>query len=129
MYSICVLEGYSRKIVAGMASEYQDEVAVLQLLTAALAEYGCPAAIVSDNGSVFTAHVYCELLETLGIEPCYITKGKPWENLIEAQFKVQLRLADAHFEQAATFAALATAACCLCGNVQYHGALGAPRAC
>lgn len=102
-YSICVLEGYSRKILAGMASEYQDEVAVLQLLTAALTEYGCPGGIVSDNGAVFTAHAYCSLLETLGIEPCYIEKGKLWENLLEAQFKVQLRLADAKFEQAQTF--------------------------
>lgn len=102
-YSICVLEGYSRKILAGMASEYQDEVAVLQLLTAALTEYGCPQGIVSDNGAVFTAHAYCGLLETLGIEPCYIEKGKPWENLLEAQFKVQLRLADAKFALAQTF--------------------------
>jgi len=102
-YSICIIEGYSRKIFAGMASEYQDEVAVLQLLTAALTAYGCPASMVSDNGAVFTADAYCGLLETLGIVPCYITKGKPWETLIEAQFKVQLRLADAHFEQAQTF--------------------------
>src|SRR5262249_4669031 len=40
----------------------------------------------------------------LDIDLYYIEKGKPWENLIEAQFKVQLRLADAHFEAAATFA-------------------------
>ena len=39
----------------------------------------------------------------MGIEACYIEKGQPWEILIEAQFKVQLRLADAKFEQAATF--------------------------
>lgn len=103
VYSLCIIEGYSRKIVAGMASEYQDEVAVLQLLTAALCEYGCPAALVSDNGSVFTAHAYRSLLDSLGIEACYIEKGKPWENLMEAQFKVQLRLADAHFERATTF--------------------------
>ena len=98
--SVCVLEGYSRKLLAGMASEYQDEIAVLQLLTAALSEYGCPAKLVSDNGAVFTAQAYCGLLETLGIEACYIEKGQPWEDLIEAQFKVQLRLADHKFEQA-----------------------------
>lgn len=32
----------------------------------------------------------------------YIDKGKPWQNLIEPQFKVQLRLADFKFEQAQT---------------------------
>lgn len=85
-YSICVIEGYSRKILAGMAAEYQDSVAIIQLLEPALAEYGKPEGIVSDNGSVFTADAYTGLLRELGIEICYIEKGKPWENLIETQF-------------------------------------------
>ena len=106
VYSICILEGYSRKILAGMASQYQDEIAVLQILGAALAEYGCPAGLVSDNGAVFDAHVYKALLAALGIERCPIEKGQPWENLIEAQFKVQLRLADHKFEAAATLGAI-----------------------
>ncbi len=102
VYSICVIEGYSRKILAGMVSPHQDLTAVLQILHAALSEYGCPQAIVSDNGSVFTAHHYLAILRDLGIEPLHIEKGKPWQNLIEAQFKVQLRLADFKFEQAQT---------------------------
>ncbi len=102
VYSICVIEGYSRKILAGMVSPHQDLTAVLQILHAALSEYGCPQAIVSDNGSVFTAHHYLAILRDLGIAPLHIEKGKPWQNLIEAQFKVQLRLADFKFEQAQT---------------------------
>jgi transposase InsO family protein len=102
VYSLCIIEGYSRKILAGMASAYQDTVAVVQLLAAALTEYGQPAGIVSDNGPAFISDVYEGLLEELGIEVCHIEKGEPWENLIEAQFKVQLRLADARFEQATT---------------------------
>jgi putative transposase len=100
VYSLCIVEGYSRMILAGMSSDYQDELAVLQLLHAALSEYGSPEGIVSDNGSVFTADAYQDLLRTLQIEPCYIEKGQAWQNLIEAQFKIQLRLADAQFEQA-----------------------------
>jgi transposase InsO family protein len=103
-YSVTVIEGYSREILAATASEYQDTVAILQILAPAFASYGKPRGIVSDNGSVFTSEAYTTLLRTLDIEICYIEKGKPWENLIEAQFKVQLRLADAHFEQAQTFA-------------------------
>jgi transposase InsO family protein len=103
-YSVCVIEGLSRDVLARMAAEYQDAVAVIQLLKAALVEYGKPEAIVSDNGSVFTSEAYRGLLEELNIEICYIEKGKPWENLIESQFKIQLRLADAHFEQAQSFA-------------------------
>ena len=102
IYSLCIIDGYSRLILAGMASPYQDSVAVLQLLYAAISSYGCPLGLVSDNGSVFTGHAYSNVLARLQIEPCYDDKGKPWENLIEAQFKVQLRLADAKFEQATT---------------------------
>jgi transposase InsO family protein len=102
VYSLCVIEGYSRTILAGMASEHQDLTAVLQILYAALSEYGCPELIVSDNAKVFKANDYQHILDTLAIEPKYIEKGKPWENLIEAQFKIQLRLADFKFERAQT---------------------------
>jgi transposase InsO family protein len=102
VYSICVLEGYCRKILAGMVSPHQDLTAVLQILFAALSTYGRPQIIVSDNGSVFTAGDYLSILKALEIEPRHIEKGKPWQNLIEAQFKVQLRLADFKFEQAQT---------------------------
>ena len=111
IYSICIIEGYSRKILAGMVSPHQDLTAVLQILHAALAEYGCPQALVSDNGSVFTAGDYLAILRELEIEPLHIEQGKPWQNLIEAQFKVQLRLADFKFEQAQTL-----------GEVQNHHA-------
>jgi transposase InsO family protein len=106
VYSICVMEGYSRKMLAGMVFEHQDLTAVLQILYVALSEYGCPEAIVSDNGSVFTAGAYLSILKVLEIEPLHIEKGKPWQNLIEAQFKVQLRLADFKFEQAQTLEAI-----------------------
>ncbi len=104
VYSLCIIEGYSRKILAGMASPYQDVVAVLQLLCAALSAYGRPEGIVSDNGSVFTSQAYEGLLEALGIDVCHIEKGKPWQNLIEAQFKIERRLADAQIERADTLA-------------------------
>ncbi len=89
VYSICVMEGYSRKMLVGMVSEHQDLTAVLQILFAALLEYGRPRAIVSDHGSVFTAGDYLSILKDLDIEALHIEKGRPWQNLIEAQFKVQ----------------------------------------
>jgi len=102
VYSLCMLEGYSRKLLAGMASAHQELTAVLQLLFAALAEYGCPEMIISDHGAVFRAEDYGRILRALEIEPKYIELRKPWQNLIEAQFKVQLRLADFKFEHAQT---------------------------
>jgi transposase InsO family protein len=108
VYSICILEGYSRTILAGMASEHQDLPALLQLLLAALSTYGCPEGIVSDHGAVFRAGDYVAILKALEIEPRYIELRKPWQNLIEAQFKVQLRLADFQFEHAQTFEEIQT---------------------
>jgi transposase InsO family protein len=124
VYSLWVLEGYSRKMLAGMVSPHQDLTAVLQLLFAALSEYGCPQAIVSDNGSVFTAGDYLAILRALEIEPLHIEKGKPWQNLMEAQCTVQLRLADLQFEQAQTLAAVqqAHAACIEAFNTTRHWA-------
>jgi transposase InsO family protein len=101
-YSICILEGWSRKLLAGMASEHQDLLAILQLLAATLREYGCPGGIVTDNGSVFTSHIYRDVLQSLDITICYIDAGKPWQNLIEAQFKIQSRIADKKFAKAKT---------------------------
>lgn len=103
VYSICVIEGYSRKILAGMASEYQDLASILQILYAALSRYGSPVALVSDNAAVFTSPQIQYILTQLQIEPKFIEKGKPWQNLIEAQFKIQLRIADYKFETAPSF--------------------------
>jgi transposase InsO family protein len=102
VYSLCVIEGYSRKILAGMASVHQDVLAVLQLLHAAITTYGRPDGIVSDNGSVFHAHAYQHVLQTLAIPAHYTEKGRPWQNLIEAQFGIQRRLSDAAFLHAAS---------------------------
>ena len=84
-----------------MVSPHQDLTAVLQMLFAALAAYGCPHALVSDNGSVFTAKDYLAILRDLEIEPS-ISRRETRQNLIEAQFKAQLRLADFQFEHAQT---------------------------
>jgi hypothetical protein len=68
VYSLLIIEGCSRKILAGMACELQDPVAVLQLLNAALLEYGRPEGMVSDNGAVFTSDA-CEGLLLSPVRP------------------------------------------------------------
>jgi transposase InsO family protein/transposase len=102
VYSLCIIDGYARKILAGMVSVHQDVIAVVQLLHAALSNDGCPVGIVSDNGAVFTSRAYRRVLHTLGIAAHYIEKGRPWQNLIEAQFGIQRRLLDAQAAQATT---------------------------
>ena len=87
VYSICIIEGVSRTILAGMVSLHQDEIAILQLLHAAFGDYGVPWGIVSDNASVFTADAFMRVLEGLEIEPCPIESGQAWQNLIGDQGK------------------------------------------
>ena len=102
VYSVWILEGSSRMILAGMASEHHDLPALLPLLFAALSAYGCPEAIVSDHGAVFRADDDVALRKALEIEPPDIELRKPWQTLIEAQLKGHLRRADFTFEQAGT---------------------------
>lgn len=103
VYSICIIEGVSRAILAGMSSRHQDEIAILQLLHAALGDYGLPWGIVSDNASVFTADAFLDVLDGLEIQPCPIETRQSWQSLIETQFNIQRRLVDAKFKQADTF--------------------------
>jgi len=100
--SSCLIAGYARRIVAGMASPQHDLTAVLQMLDAARLAYGGPQASGSDNGSVLTANDSLAMLRDLESEPMHLEKGKPWQNLIEPQCKVQLRLAACTFEPAKT---------------------------
>jgi hypothetical protein len=86
VYSICIIEGVSRTILAGMVSRHQDELAVLQLLHAAFGDYGLPWGIVSDNASVFMADAFLRVLDGLEIQPCPIESGQAWQNLIEIVF-------------------------------------------
>jgi transposase InsO family protein len=102
VYSIGIIEGVSRTILAGMVSHHQDEIAILQLLHAAFGDYGAPWGIVSDNAAIFKAEAFMRVLEGLDIEPCPIESGQSWQNLIETQFNIQRRLADAAFTQAET---------------------------
>jgi hypothetical protein len=55
-----------------------------------------------DNAAIFKAEAFMRVLEGLDIEPCPIESGQSWQNLIETQFNIQRRLADAAFTQAET---------------------------
>ena len=85
-----------------MAAPHPDLPALLPIRFAALAEYGCPQAIVSDNGRVFRAGDSLAMLRAFDLEPLHIEQGKPWQNMLEAPCQVPLRLAAFHLEQAQT---------------------------
>ena len=94
VYSISILENYSRAILSSAISRVQDTTAVLMVLYAAVQAYGCPDAVVSDRGGVFRSRRFKQVLRLLGITHRHIDRKQPWQNYIETNFNLQRRLAD-----------------------------------
>jgi transposase InsO family protein len=97
LYSICVLEAHSRAILAGAVSLSKATWAILRVLYSAVLNFGRPDVIVSDNEQQFKSKLFQEVLDALDIDHRLIDPGLSWENLIEAFFGVQRRLADFKF--------------------------------
>jgi hypothetical protein len=67
---------------------------VVQVCRQAIARWGAPEAVVSDNAGVFLALSPC--LQQLGIRWAPIARGHPWQNLAEGGFSIQRRTLDAY---------------------------------
>jgi transposase len=106
VYCISILENYSRAILASALSRRQDLSAYLVVLHAALQQYGSPAALVSDSGSIFKASRAAGIYTALGIAHERIEHHQPWQDYIETAFNIQRRMADFHFANADTWVAL-----------------------
>jgi hypothetical protein len=109
IYSITIMENYSRAILASAISRKQDVTAFLIVLFAAIQQHGSPEGLVSDSGGVFHAKKALAIYARLGIAKHQIDKGQPWQSYIETTFAIQRRMADYAFAQAATWDALQTA--------------------
>src|SRR5215207_5950302 len=103
IYSITILDNYSRFIVGSAISRTQDQPAYLQVLLSAVTEYGAPEALVSDGGSIFKAKRAMAIYAALGIQKEQIQRRQPWQSYIETNFNVQRRMADYHFAKATTW--------------------------
>jgi len=106
VYSICIMDNYSRAILWGDISARQDLPTFLSILFKAVERYGSPEALVTDSGSVFLATRAKTIYAALNMDKHEIEKGEPWQNYSEAQFGVQKRMADHHFSEAASWQAL-----------------------
>ena len=124
IYSITILDNYSRFIVGSAISRTQDQPAFLRVLLSAITEYGAPEAIVSDGGSIFKAKRALAIYSALGIQKEQIQRRQPWQSYIETNFNVQRRMADYYFARATTWRELEErhAAWIHDFNSQEHGA-------
>jgi hypothetical protein len=67
---------------------------VVQVCRQAIARWGVPEAVVSDNAGVFLTLSPC--LQQLGIRWAPIARGHPWQNLAEGGFSIQRRMLAAY---------------------------------
>jgi putative transposase len=103
VYTITVLDNYSRAVLASLLSRSQDLAAVLMVLYAAIRQHGTPETLVADSGGVFLATHAQRIYQALTIRKAEIAQRQPWQNLIEANFGAQMRMADYGFASAATW--------------------------
>lgn len=67
MYLTAIIDWYSRKILEYYLADTLDKETVIAAVKEAVARYGIPAIINSDQGSQFTSDEYKKLLKQLGI--------------------------------------------------------------
>ena len=67
MYLTAIIDWYSRKIVGYYLSDTLETTSVIIAVKEAVAKYGIPAILNSDQGSQFTDKEYKKLLKELGI--------------------------------------------------------------
>ncbi len=103
VYSITLLDNYSRAIIASGLSRTQDLSAFLMVFYMGVQLHGAPEALVTDNGGVFLAKEAQRIYHALGIEKREIDRKQPWQSYIETAFGVQRRMADWAFARATSW--------------------------
>jgi transposase InsO family protein len=107
-WSLVILEGYSRTILAGILAPTEATWSALMVLYTACLRYGVPETLVSDSGGAYTSNEFEAVCTRLRIqhEPIESTKGESYMNLVETHFNIQRRLYDYQFSLAQTPLAL-----------------------
>ena len=103
-WSVIVLDGYSRTMLAGAVAPAEASWVTLMVLYTACLRYGAPAYLISDSGGAFTSNDVKAVLKRLQIEPKPLlsTQGESYKNLMETHFNIQRRLYDYQFSLTTT---------------------------
>ena len=88
---LTLLDEHTRECLAMHAAWSIRAVDVITVLEAAIARYGAPEYIRSDNGAEFIAYAIQDWMEKAAIKTIYITPGSPWENGHIESFHDKLR--------------------------------------
>jgi transposase len=103
-WSLIMLEGYSRTILAGAVAPVEASWVALMVLYTACLRYGVPEGLISDSGGAFTSNEFEAVCTRLQIDhkPMESTKGESYLNWMETHFNVQRRLFDYQFSLTTT---------------------------
>ena len=103
-WSIILLDGYSRTMLAGAVAPVEASWVTLMVLSTACLRYGAPAHLISDSGGAFTSNEVTAVLKRLQIvpNPVVSTQGESYKNLRETPFNIQRRLSDYPFSLTTT---------------------------
>jgi putative transposase len=103
-WSLVVLEGYSRTMLAGAIAPTEATWVALMVLYTACLRYGVPDALISDSGGAYTSNDFEAVCRRLRIqhETIESTQGESYKNLVETHFNIQRRLYDYQFSFART---------------------------
>jgi transposase InsO family protein len=83
-WSLIMLEGYSRTILAGAMAPTEATWAALMVLYTACLRYGVPNTLISDSGGAYTSNDFEAVCARLHIqhETIESTKGESYQNLM-----------------------------------------------
>jgi len=103
-WSLILLEGYSRTILAGAVAPSEASWVALMGLYTACVRYGVPEFWISDSGGAFTSNEFEAVCTRLGIDhkPMESTKGESYLHWMETHVNVQRRLFDYQFSLTTT---------------------------
>jgi len=86
MYLTVIIDLYSRFIVGWQLSNSLEKQTQTEVLRAAIARYGTPGIINSDQGSQYTSLHWVSTLQSLGIQISMDGKGRATDNAIIERF-------------------------------------------
>ena len=88
---LTAIDQVSRECVCLEAAQRLPADAVTRALDQAMATYGQPTAITSDNGTEFTSNIFDQWAYKRGIELDFIAPGRPMDNGFIESFNGKLR--------------------------------------
>lgn len=88
---LTLIDEHTRECLTTHVAWSIPAVEVIRVVESAMARYGVPMHLRSDNGPEFIAYAIQDWLQEKNVKTIYITPGSPWENAYIESFHDKLR--------------------------------------